>query len=72
MKKTRSFVMILYIFIFTMLTLPVFAQDEDDPGFPVEDPGSPAASIDSWILPMMLLGLVFMFYYYKKQHKQSR
>ena len=54
-----------------MVTLPLFEQDEDT-GLPIEnDPGAPAAPINDWILPMMVLGLVFMFYYYKKLHKQN-
>jgi hypothetical protein len=44
------------------------AQSYIDPDFPFEgDPGDePAAPIDQWIIPMVVLALVIMYYYNKK------
>jgi hypothetical protein len=42
------------------------AQDDDNPGFPGEDPGT-QAPIDNWIFPMVLLGIGMMVYYMKKK-----
>ena len=45
-----------------MLSLVVNAQD---PGFPGggEDPGTPAAPIDGWLIPMGLLAMYLIYYY---------
>jgi hypothetical protein len=67
MKKINSLLMIIYIFSFNLLTIPVFAQDED-PGLPIE--GDPGLPINDWIFPMMVIGIMFMFFYFRKQQKQ--
>lgn len=52
----------LIVFICSISTIQ--AQDfEDD----VIDNPPPVASIDDWVIPMLLLGMVFMYYFYKKQ-----
>lgn len=45
------------------------ADGEGDPGLPGEDPGAPTAPIDDWILPMFIIGVLIVFYYYKKHEK---
>jgi hypothetical protein len=70
MKKINSLLMIVYIFSFNLLTTPVFAVD-DDPGFPIEsDPATPAAPINDWIFPMMAIGILFIFFHFRKQQKE--
>lgn len=72
MKKINSLLMIIYIFIFNLLTIPVYAQD-GDPGFPIDgDPSAPAAPINDWIFPMMATGIVFTFFYFRKQQKELK
>lgn len=72
MKKINSLLMIIYIFCFNLLTIPVFAQDED-PGLPLEgDPSAPAAPINDWIFPMMAIGIVFVFFHFRKQQKEQK
>jgi hypothetical protein len=71
MKKINSLLMSIYIFSFNLLTIPVFAIDED-PGLPIEgDPGTPAP-INDWIFPMMMIGILFVFYYFRKQQKEQK
>jgi hypothetical protein len=58
----------IYLVVFNSLSFVAMAQD-DDPGFPGQDPGTPAAPIDDWIFPMFIIGIILLFYYYKKHHK---
>lgn len=65
MKMTSNFklgvcLLVLYLFPFVAM-----AQDED-PGFPTEDPGAPTAPIDDWVLPMFIIGLLLVYYFYRK------
>ena len=65
MRKNSKMKLQIYTLLFCMLSLVVNAQD---PGFPGEnDPGTPAAPIDEWIFPMVLLGIVMIVYYSKKK-----
>lgn len=66
MRKNRKMKLQIYTLLFCMLSLVVNAQD---PGFPGgdDDPGTPAAPIDEWIFPMVLLGIAMMVYYTKKK-----
>ncbi len=69
MKKLNSLLLTICIIGFNLISTSIFAQDTD-PGLPiVTDPGSPAAPINDWIFPMMVLGVVFLFFYCKKQQK---
>ena len=69
MKKLNSLLLTIYIFSFNLVTIPVFAINED-PGLPIEgDPGTPVNPVNDWILPIMALGLVFVFFYFRKQQK---
>jgi hypothetical protein len=54
------------LIVFNLMSVAAMAND---PGFPSEeDPGQqPAAPIDDWILPMMLLGVGIVFFYLKKR-----
>lgn len=71
MKKIKSILVPLYVIVFSLLSTTLFAQD---PGFPIEnDPGSaPAAPIDLWVLPVIVLLISYMFVYYRKQHKLEK
>ena len=64
MRKNRKMKLQIYTLLFCMLSLVVNAQD---PGFPGggEDPGTPAAPIDGWLIPMGLLAM-YLIYYYRK------
>lgn len=66
MRKNSKMKLQIYTLLFCMLSLVVNAQD---PGFPggENDPGTPAAPIDDWIFPMVLLGIVMIVYYSKKK-----
>ena len=66
MRKNSKMKLQIYTLLFCMLSLVVNAQD---PGFPGgdDDPGTPAAPIDDWIFPMVLLGIAMMVYYTKKK-----
>ena len=65
MRKNRKMKLQIYTLLFCMLSLVVNAQD---PGFPggENDPGAPAAPIDNWIFPMFVLGILLVYYLYKK------
>ena len=62
---TNNLSLKVYLLVFHLLSFAAMAQDED-PGFPAEDPGTPTAPIDSWILPMFVVGIIMMYYFYKK------
>ena len=66
MKKLNSLLLTISIIGFNLISTSIFAQ-VTDPGLPMEiDPGTPAP-INDWIVPMMALGVVFLFFYYRKQ-----
>lgn len=57
----------IYFIILFFLSFRITAQD--DPDFPFDgDPGAPAAPIDNWVLPMLVVGIVLIMLYLKK-HK---
>ena len=79
MKVFKRFQLALYILLFNLYSFAVFAAsgaDEflpeeeefaDDPGFPTnEDPGT-AAPIDSWVYAGLVLGILLLYYYWKRQ-----
>ena len=65
MKTMRKIELGCYMMVLNLWSFTLVAQ-EDDPGFPTEDPGTPAAPIDQWVFPMFLLGLVLVYYYTRK------
>jgi hypothetical protein len=56
------------VLAFVCLTQFIQAQPEFEDGDDVVD--VPAAPIDDWIVPMFIIGIVFMFFYFRKQQKQ--
>ena len=66
MKKLNR-TTIKYQFVVTLLFLAQFVQAQ--PGFDDGDDvvDVPAAPIDDWIFPMVLLGIAMMVYYTKKK-----
>jgi hypothetical protein len=66
MKKLNR-TTIKYQFVVTLLFLAQFVQAQ--PGFDDGDDvvDVPAAPIDEWIFPMVLLGIAMMVYYTKKK-----
>ena len=70
MKKIKSIVFILCVMGCSLVTNKAFAFE--DPGFPGEDPGTPAVPIDNWVLPMLLIGVGLMFMICIRQLKQER
>lgn len=69
MKKFRSILLTLILVGCNLITNKTFALDED-PGFPGNgDPGTPAAPIDNWIIPMFLIGVGLMLIIYRRKQK---
>jgi hypothetical protein len=66
MKTVNTLQFKIYLIVFNLMSIAAMA---DDPDFPFEgDPGDePAAPIDDWIFPMVLLGIVMIVYYSKKK-----
>ncbi|WP_396167604.1 hypothetical protein [Flavobacterium sp.] len=59
----------IYLVVFNLFSFVAKADVGGDPGFPGEDdPGAPAP-IDDWIVPMFIIGIILLFYYYKKYQK---
>lgn len=68
MKTVNTLQIKIYLMVFNLVSIAAMAQQ--DPGFPFEeDPGSPAAPIDHWILPMAVLGIAVMYYFIKKKRQ---
>jgi hypothetical protein len=57
------------LFVIVLLLLTGYVQ-ANPPGFEDDVPDNPAAPIDSWIIPMVVLALLIM-YYYNKNTKRS-
>lgn len=62
MKTVRKIELGFYLMVLNLCSFTLVAQ-EDDPGFPTEDPGTPAAPIDEWLIPMGFLALLLLYYY---------
>ena len=66
MKTVRKIELGFYLMVLNLWSFTLVAQDED-PGFPAEDPGTPAAPIDNWLMPMFVVGVVLVYYIYRRQ-----
>ena len=72
MKRINKIELALYVLVINLMSFSAKAaeqhdyenEEESDPGFPGGDPGLP---IDDWIAPMFVLGIVLVYYYYRKQ-----
>ena len=72
MKRINKIELALYVLVINLMSFSAKAaerhdyenEEENDPGFPGGDPGLP---IDDWIAPMFVLGIVLVYYYYRKQ-----
>ena len=67
--KNQFIKSILYV-SFLMSSLITFAQEED-PENPFEDPGTPAAPINSYILVLFFFGILWTYAYLKKYKKNT-
>lgn len=56
---------IQYQLVVTVLFLAQFVQAQ--PGFDDDTVDVPAAPIDDWVLPMGVLGILLIYYFYKIQ-----
>lgn len=72
MKNINTLKFKIYLLFFNLLSFVAMAQDEEeDPGFPGEDPGTPTTPIDDWIVPMFVIGIFLLFYYLKEYQKKE-
>ena len=73
-KHISNLITTVYIFLFSLCTASLCAQ-EFDPGFPIgNDPGEPAPEtpIDGWVPFMLLVAIGLVFYYnYKNKEEKS-
>ncbi|RAR47211.1 hypothetical protein [Flavobacterium lacus] len=61
----------VYIFLFSLSTISLYA-DDFGPGFPIgNDPGeeAPATPIDGWVPFMLVIALGLLFYYTHKKNE---
>lgn len=70
MKTIISMKTKIYLVAFNLCYFVAMANDDTDPGLPGEDPGT-AAPIDNWIVLMFIIGVLLLFYSYKKHQKTS-
>jgi hypothetical protein len=70
MKAVNTLQIKIYLMVFNLMSIAAMAND---PGFPFEeDPGEdPAAPIDQWILPMVIIGIAIMYYFIQKKRVRS-
>jgi hypothetical protein len=67
MKKIVS----IYTFAFLLFSnLAIFAQGDEDDGGGLEGNDPPAAPINSKLIILLIIGILFAFYAYKKNRKQ--
>jgi hypothetical protein len=71
MKRIGKIEFTLYVLVINLMSFSAKAaehgyenEEESDPGFPGGDPGLP---IDDWIAPMFVVGIILVYYYYRKQ-----
>ena len=62
-KLNRNRIQYQLVVIVLFLSQFVLAQ----PGFDDDTVDVPAAPIDDWVLPMGVLGILLIYYFYKKQ-----
>lgn len=65
MKAISNKALLFWIVMFFSVSTKMLAQPGFDDGDDVVD--VPAAPIDEWIFPMVLLGVAIIFYYTKKK-----
>lgn len=59
---------ILFFVVFVCSTISTFAQDEPTFEDDVLDNPPPTAPIDFWLLPMIILGLLYAYFFLKKHN----
>ena len=76
MKRINKIELALYVLVINLMSFSAKAADhgyeneeENDPGFPGN--GDPGLPIDDWIAPMFVLGIVLVYYYYRKQYHKT-
>ena len=71
MKRHNSLFLTAIVIGSNLITFSAFAN----PGFPGDpdtDPGQPAAPIDSWIVPMLIVAVALMYIMYKQFYKDQQ
>lgn len=63
----KKIVLIFTIALCALASQPLYSQPLFVDG--VDD--TPAAPIDDWIIPMIVIGVLLIFYYYKKSQKPA-
>lgn len=63
MKKIRKIKLSCYFIVLNLLSFKVTAQDED-PGFPTENPAAP---IDNWVVPLAIIGIGIAYWFFRKR-----
>ncbi|RAR47214.1 hypothetical protein [Flavobacterium lacus] len=67
-KHISNQITTIYVFLFSLSTISLYA-DDFDPGFPIgNDPGqeAPATPIDGWVPFMLVVAIGLLFYYNHK------
>lgn len=69
MKKIKTLFLTAVVIGCNLVTYKTYALD--DPGFPGNgDPGTPAAPINDWITPMLIIGVMLMYIIYRKHPRR--
>ena len=69
MKKIKTLFLTAVVIGCNLITYKTYAQDPGFPGNGVE-PGAPAAPINDWITPMLIIGVMHMYILYRKHPRR--
>ncbi len=65
-------VIFLFLVVFVCSTISTFAQDEPTFDDDVLDNPPPTAPIDFWLYPMILLGLLYVYFFLKRYNSKLK
>ena len=71
MEKIKTLFLTAVVIGCNLITNKAYALD--DPGFPGNgvEPGAPAAPINDWITPMLIIGVMLMYIIYRKHPRRT-